>query len=322
MEQNNIPSFEDVLKAKELIQPFIHKTPVLSSETINNLAGNDIYFKCENFQKVGAFKYRGATNAVLNLTPSQAEAGVITHSSGNHAQALALAAKKNGIKAVIVMPETSPKVKIDAVAGYGAEIVFCKPTLDSRETTVNKLMRKNNYTFIHPYNNPYVIAGQGTAAMELLEEVRDLDAVIAPIGGGGLMSGTLLAVKGITSNIKVFGAEPQGANDAYLSLIKGEIVPSIDPTTIADGLLTSLGSITFEIIRKHIEKIICVNDYDASVALKLIWERMKIIVEPSSVFALGAVFKEEFTLKNKKIGIILSGGNADIRLCSALIKVA
>jgi len=307
-----LPDFSNVLDAKIRIEPYIHHTPVLTSRAINEIIGNELYFKCENFQRVGAFKFRGASNSVFALNEEEAKRGVATHSSGNHAQALALAAKIRGIPAFVVMPENSKKVKVEAVRGYGGEIIFCEPNLSSREETLEKVVEKTNAVFIHPYNNPQVIAGQGTVALELINQTHDLDYIIAPVGGGGLLSGTLLTVNSVSGNTKVIGAEPEAADDAKRSLQKGEIVPSLNPNTIADGLLTSLGSITFEIIKKHIHDIITVSDEAIIKAMRLIWERMKIVVEPSSAITLGLILEKKIELKNKKIGLILSGGNVDL----------
>jgi len=307
-----LPDFNNVLDAKLRIEPYIHHTPVLTSSALNEITGNELYFKCENFQRAGAFKFRGASNSVFALDETEAKRGVATHSSGNHAQALALAAKIRGIPAFVVMPENSKKVKVEAVRGYGSEIIFCKPTLSSREETLEKVVQETNAIFIHPYNNPQVIAGQGTAALELINQTPDLDYIIAPVGGGGLLSGTLLTVNSVSGNTKVIGAEPEGADDAKRSLQRGEIVPSVNPNTIADGLLTSLGSITFEIIKKFIYDIITVSDEAIIKAMRLIWERMKIVVEPSSAITLGLLLENKIELKNKKIGLILSGGNVDL----------
>lgn len=272
----------------------------------------EMYFKCENFQKVGAFKFRGATNAVLSLTESQKEHGVVTHSSGNHAAALALAAGINGIKAFIVMPENAPAVKKDAVAGYGASITFCQPTLQSREENCRSIIEKEGATLIHPYDNFNVICGQGTASLELLEEKNDLDVIIAPIGGGGLMSGTSTCTKGIRSNIKVIGAEPQNANDAWKSFKSGILTPSVNPLTIADGLLTSLSELTFSIIRRNTDDIFTVKEESIAGSMKLIWERMKIIIEPSSAIVLAAISENPGFFRGKKVGLIISGGNVDL----------
>lgn len=308
----NLPQFSDVLEASVRIKEYIHRTPVLTSTAINEIAGAELFFKCENMQKVGAFKFRGATNAVISLTAEELSKGVCTHSSGNHAQALALAARMNGVPAYIVMPSNSPQVKKDAVAGYGANIIFCEPTLSARESTLADVVAKTGSVFIHPYNNFSVIAGQGTSALELMGEVKDLDYVITPVGGGGLLSGTLLSVGALSEHTKVIAGEPEGADDAYRSILKGEIVPSDNPKTICDGLLTSLGGMTFSIISRNIHKIITVDDATTISAMRLIWERMKIIVEPSSAVTLAVVLSEKIDLKGKRIGLILSGGNVDL----------
>ncbi|ROL59085.1 pyridoxal-phosphate dependent enzyme [Bacteroidetes/Chlorobi group bacterium ChocPot_Mid] len=308
-----IPTYDDVLRASERIKPFAKKTPVLTSKSINELCNADIFFKCENFQKVGAFKFRGAVNAIFSLNDEQASKGVATHSSGNHAQALALAATIRGIPATIVMPENSSRVKIDAVIGYGAEVVFCQPTLKARETTLEKVIIQKGSTFIHPYDNYNVIAGAGTSAKELIEEVPNLDYVIAPVGGGGLLSGTSISVKALLPDAKVIAAEPEGADDAFRSLQSGAIVPSLKPNTICDGLLTSLSERTFKIISQNVSEIVTLSDEDTIRAMKLIWERMKIIVEPSSATALGILLGNKIDLKAKRIGIILSGGNVDLQ---------
>jgi len=307
-----IPNIDDILKAAERIEPFAKKTPVLTSRSINAICNAEIYFKCENFQKVGAFKFRGATNAVFSLTNEDAMKGVATHSSGNHAQALALAAKIRGIKASIVMPENSTKVKIDAVKGYGADVIFCEATLQARESTLEKVINEKGSTFIHPYDNYNVIAGAGTSALELLKEIPNLDYVITPVGGGGLLSGTSISVKALSPNTKVVAAEPEGADDAYRSLLAGKIIPSVKPKTICDGLLTSLSERTFKIISQNVSEIVTVSDDDTIRAMKLIWERMKIIVEPSSATALGIILGGKIDLTGKSIGVIISGGNVDL----------
>ena len=308
----HLPDLSDIQSAHKRIKPYIHRTPVLTSQQLNRMFDCEMYFKCENFQKVGAFKFRGATNAVLSLTESQKEHGVVTHSSGNHAAALALAAGINGIKAFIVMPENAPAVKKDAVAGYGASITFCQPTLQSREENCRSIIEKEGATLIHPYDNFNVICGQGTASLELLEEKNDLDVIIAPIGGGGLMSGTSTCTKGIRSNIKVIGAEPQNANDAWKSFKSGILTPSVNPLTIADGLLTSLSELTFSIIRRNTDDIFTVNEESIASSMKLIWERMKIIIEPSSATVLAAISENPGFFRVKKVGLIISGGNVDL----------
>lgn len=307
-----LPTLTDIQAAHLRISPFIHRTPVLTSNQLNRIFSCELFFKCENFQKVGAFKFRGATNAVLSLTDGQKKAGVVTHSSGNHAAALSLAAGINGIKAYIVMPENAPSVKKNAVAGYGAEITYCKPTLRAREEACKAIMESTGATLIHPYDNFNVINGQGTAALELLEERNDLDLVIAPVGGGGLMSGTSTCVKGINRGIKVFGAEPLNASDAWKSFTTGILTPSVNPLTIADGLLTSLSELTFSIIRKNVDEILTVTEESIISSMKLVWERMKIIIEPSSATVLAVIGENPELFRGKKVGLIISGGNVDL----------
>ncbi len=309
-----VPDKSIIEQAHKRISPFIHRTPVFTSRQLDEMvgAGSSLYFKCENFQKVGAFKFRGACNAVFSLSQEELEKGVVTHSSGNHAQALALAAKMKDIPAFIVMPENAPIVKINAVKGYGAEIIFCTPTLEARESTTEGVIEKTGATFIHPYNDYRIIAGQGTAAKELIEEVKNLEVLITPVGGGGLLAGSALSAKYFGEEIEVMAGEPSGADDAYRSLKTGEIVPSEHPDTIADGLLTSLGEKNFPIIRDEVKEIICVSDDEIVAAMKLLWERMKIVVEPSGAVPFAAVLKRREEFKNKSIGIILSGGNVDL----------
>lgn len=307
-----IPQYEDILSAHQRIKNYIHQTPVLQSSSINTILDCDLFFKCENFQKVGAFKFRGACNAVFSLSDDQAKNGVATHSSGNHAAALALAAKLKGIKAYVVMPETSSKIKIIAVTGYGAEITYCKPTLEARESTLDKVVKKTNAQFIHPYNNFQVICGQGTAAKEFLEKIPDLDYMVTPVGGGGLLSGTAITVRALSSNTKVIAAEPKNADDAWRSFKSGKLVPSINPDTIADGLLTSLSPLTFKIIREKVDDIITVREDTIIRAMRMIWERMKIIVEPSAAVTLAIVIENPDQFKGKRVGLILTGGNVDL----------
>lgn len=302
---------ETITQAHERIKPYVHRTPVLTSEAINQLAGCQIFFKCENFQKVGAFKARGAMNAALQLSPEKRAKGIATHSSGNHAQAIARAAKILGIPSYIVMPRTAPEIKKKGVRGYGGQIFECEPNLPSREATLAEVITKTGATEIHPFNNYDVMVGQGTAVKELIEDQPALDFVFAPVGGGGLLSGTLLATKIFAPHAKVIAAEPQGSDDAYRSLQSGKIEPA-QSKTIADGLLTSLGDKTFPIIRDHVEKIITVSEEEIIEALRLMWERMKIIVEPSGAVSLAALLKEKTSFPGKKIGIILSGGNVDL----------
>ena len=306
------PSLEDIRQAHKRIQPFVHRTPVLTSSTINRMAGGEIFFKCENFQKAGAFKIRGACNAVFSLSDDEARRGVATHSSGNHAAALALAARWRGISAYVVMPENAPHVKKLAVAGYGAEIVFCKPTLEARERALAEVVARTGAAFVHPYNDLRVITGQATAALELCEEVHSLDLVIAPVGGGGLLSGTAVAVSLISPKTAVMAAEPERADDAYRSLRSGRIVPSVHPNTIADGLLTSLGDLTFPIIQRYVKDIVLVSEEAIVEAMRCLWERMKILVEPSAAVPLGAILSRRLDVSGRRAGVILSGGNVDL----------
>jgi len=308
-----LPLLTDIQSAHSRIRPYIHYTPVLTSMQLNKMFECELYFKCENFQKVGAFKFRGATNAVLLLSDAEKRRGVVTHSSGNHAAALALAASMNGVKANIVMPETAPAVKKNAVAGYGAEITFCKPTLQAREETTRMIMEKTGAALVHPYDNFNVICGQGTAALELLSDKPDLDFVIAPVGGGGLMSGTSTCVKGLNSKIRVIGAEPLNANDAWKSFNSGQLVPSVNPLTVADGLLTSLSDLTFTIIRKNVDQILTATEESIIECMLLVWERMKIIIEPSSATVLAVIKENPDIFRGKKAGLIISGGNVDFR---------
>lgn len=307
-----LPKYADIIDAHKRIAAFVKRTPVFSSENINRIVGAELFFKCENLQKVGAFKFRGATNAVLQLTNEERANGVATHSSGNHAAALALAAKMAGCKAYVVMPENAPKVKKEAVKSYGAEITFCASTLQAREQALNEVVKNTGATFIHPYNHPQIIAGQGTAALELLEEINELQIVMAPVGGGGLLSGTALATKGINTNMQVIGAEPDLANDAYQSFTKKELMPALPPQSIADGLLTSLGSLTYKIILSNVDTIVTTSEKAIVNAMRLIWERMKIIVEPSSAVPLAAIIENPGIFKGKKVGIIISGGNVEL----------
>ena len=301
---------ENIIAAHERIKAYIHRTPVMTSGGIDERAGATLFFKCENFQKVGAFKARGAMNAVLSLSNEERKKGVATHSSGNHAQALARAAELVGIRSFIVMPRTAPEIKRRGVLGYGGEIFECEPTLESRESTLAEVVRKTGAAVVHPFNNYAVMTGQATAALELFEDVSGLDAIIAPVGGGGLLSGTAFATKYFSPQTQVFAAEPEGADDAFRSMSSGKIEPS-QSNSIADGLLTSLGDKTFPIIREHVKEVITVSDQEIVEAMRLIWERMKIIVEPSGAVPLAAVLKSKEKFKNKSVGIILSGGNVD-----------
>lgn len=306
--------FAAVREAAVRIVGAVHRTPVMTSETLDRLAGREVYFKCENLQKTGAFKFRGATNAIRKLDSALASRGVVTHSSGNHAQALALAARIRGIPAYIVMPRTAPAVKKAAVEGYGGIVTLCEPTLAAREETAAELVKKTGATLIPPFDHPDVIAGQGTAALELLEDVPDLDAIVTPVGGGGLLSGCCIAARGLKPGIRVFGAEPLGADDAARSKAANKWVPQTGPNTIADGLLTSLGEMTWPIIRDLVEGIITVSEEQIRAAMRFVWERMKLIVEPSGAVAVAAVLSAEFKGLTgiKKVGIIPSGGNVSL----------
>ncbi|MBK8089667.1 MAG: pyridoxal-phosphate dependent enzyme [Chitinophagaceae bacterium] len=309
-------SKEQIIEAHERIKPFIHKTPMLTSKTLNTFSGADLFFKCENFQKIGAFKIRGGMNAVLTLPKEKLKNGIATHSSGNHAQAIAFAARQVGTKAYIVMPSTSPKVKVDAVNGYGAEITFCEPNQQARETALQNIVDKTGAEFIHPYNDERVITGQATCAKELIEEISGLDMILAPVGGGGLLSGTLLSAHYFSPATKVYAGEPEGAADAVLSLKTGKIEAAPFVNTIADGLLTKLGDITFPIIQKYVTDILTVNDDEMIAALRLVYERMKIMIEPSSVVPFAALMKNKEFFTGKKVGIIFSGGNVDLKKLS------
>lgn len=302
----------DIQQAAQRIKPYAHRTPVMTNESLNQQVDAQVYMKCENLQKVGAFKFRGATNAVFSLTDEEAARGVVTHSSGNHAAALALAARNRGIPAYIVMPSNAPQVKKEAVAGYSGQITFCEPTLQARESTMESIREKTGAAVIHPYNNERVIAGQGTAALELLADFPDLDVIIAPVGGGGLLSGTSIAAKGLKPGIRVIAGEPEMADDAFRSMQAGRIIPSENPKTVADGLLTSLGNLTFPIIQQNVEQIVTVSEAGIIAAMKFIWERAKIIIEPSSAVAIGVLWEKKIDLSGLKIGVIISGGNADL----------
>ena len=305
-------NFGDVRGAAQRIEGIVARTPVLSSPGLDSLAGRRLFFKCENLQFVGAFKFRGASNAVA-LLGEEAERGICTHSSGNHAQAVALAAKQRGVPAYIVMPETAPRVKVEGVRSHGAEITFCEPTLEARETTAAAVMERTGATFVHPFDNPRVVAGQGTAALELIEEVGPIDAIIAPIGGGGLLSGTSITTRALLPEARIFGAEPSGADDAARSLAAGRLIPQTGPDTICDGLLTSLCDMTYDILSNHLEAIITVTDEEVIEAMKLIRDHLDMIVEPSSATVLAAILQPEFmTLEGiGSVGLILSGGNVD-----------
>lgn len=305
-------TLNDIREAAQRIHPYIHHTPVLTNESLNQIVDTQVFLKCENLQKVGAFKFRGAANAVFSLNDEEAARGVCTHSSGNHAQALALAARMRGVPAYIVMPDNAPSVKKNAVAGYGGQITFCAPTLEAREAALTRIYERTGANVVHPYNDERVIAGQGTAALELLQEVRELDVILAPVGGGGLLSGTSIAATETKKGIRVIAGEPEMADDAYRSLQSGALVPSMKPKTIADGLLTSLGSLTFPIIQQRVEQIVTVSEQVIIDSMRFIWERAKIVIEPSAAVAVGVLWEKKIDLTGLKVGVILSGGNVDL----------
>ena len=306
--------FDAIVAAAGRIAGIAKRTPVHTCSALDEQTGYELFFKCEQFQKVGAFKFRGACNAVQQIPDDVKQRGVLTHSSGNHAQALALAAKQAGIPAHVVMPSNATPVKRQAVEGYGARVIACQPTLQAREETAAKVGEETGATFIPPYDHPHIIAGAGTAALELLDEVPDLDALVAPVGGGGLMSGSCLAARGKSSSIQLFAAEPKGADDAARSLAAGELIPQTNPLTIADGLLTSLGELTWPIIRDHVDDIITVEEEEIVGAMRLLWERAKLLVEPSAATSLAATLNDSFRQQcsGSRIGIILSGGNTNL----------
>ena len=306
-------SFDDIQKAYERIKKIVNHTPIISSRTLNHNVKAQIFLKCENMQRVGAFKFRGAYNALSQLCEEEKEKGVIAHSSGNHAQAVALASKILGIQATIVMPNTSPLCKVNATRKtYDANVVFCQNSLESRHQTTEKLIEKNNFTLVHPFNNDNVIIGAGTAAMELLNEKPDLDVIMAPVGGGGLLSGSSIAAKGYNPNIVVYGAEPLNADDAYRSFHSGQVETNEDPDTIADGLRTNLCEKTLQIIKKNVEEIFLVSEQEIIEAMEFVWTRMKIIIEPSSAVPIAAILSGKVPIEGKKVGIIISGGNFNL----------
>lgn len=309
---SEIPNIKDIREAADRIAPLVHVTPVLTSKTISDLSGADLYFKAENLQKVGAFKARGAVNAVYSMPEEALANGVATHSSGNHAAALSYAARCRGARAFIVMPDNASPIKKAAVSGYGAEIFYCEANQKAREKALAEVVEKTGATFIHPYNDYRVICGQATAALELLDQVPYLDMVITPVGGGGLLSGTALAATAINPKIKVFGAEPEQADDAYRSFEAGHIIPVTNPDTIADGLRTSLGDLTFPLIQKHVSAIITVSENEIIEAMRFVWERMKIIIEPSAALPLAALLSSKSHFKGASVGLIISGGNVDL----------
>jgi threonine dehydratase len=303
---------EDIRRAAARIKPYAHRTPVITSATMDSMTGATLFFKCENLQRVGAFKFRGAANAVFSLDNAAARRGVATHSSGNHAQALALAARLRGINATIVMPRDAPKVKVEAVRGYGARIVFSGNAPEDREHTLEGVVKETGAEFVHPSDDVRVIAGQGTCALEIMEDVPALDIVIAPVGGGGLLSGTALAVRGASSETLVIGAEPAAADDAYRSFSSGTLFPSGNPKTIADGLRTSLGPNTFPLVRAYVAAIVTTSEEAIVRAMRLVWERMKVVIEASAAVPLAAIMEGKLDVKGKRVAIIFSGGNVDL----------
>ena len=306
------PVLQDVQNTSKQITPFVHRTPVLTSQSVNSIIDGEVLFKCENFQKTGSFKMRGASNAVLSLSEKESKRGVVTVSSGNHGAALACAAKLNGIKSHVVTPKNTQQVKISAMKGYGANLIYCEPSVESRESTFINIQEKTGAIPIHPYNDYRVITGAGTVALEIIDEVKDLDFILVPIGGGGLISGTGVVVSSLRPNTKLLGVEPESADDALRSIKSGEIVPSDYPPTIADGLRSSLGEKTFPMIKKFVSAIHTVAEKEIISSMRFVWERMKIIVEPSSAVTMAAVLNNPASFRGKKTGVIFSGGNIDL----------
>jgi threonine dehydratase len=302
----------DIHQAHTRIEHIINRTPIMTSRTMNEMSRAELFFKCENFQRAGAFKARGATHALSRLTDEEKKRGVVAHSSGNHAQALALASKIMGVRATIVMPKNAPRVKVEGTKGYGAEVVFCENTEADRITTTDSLIESHGYTMIHPYDDDRIICGAATAALELLEDIDGIDTIVAPVGGGGLLSGTALTAKLSEKDIRVYAVEPKGADDAYRSFTSGQIVKNDRVSTIADGLRTNLSRRTFSIIHEHVDGIVTVTDREIIQAMRLLWERMKIIVEPSGAVPLAGILKQEIEFEGKQVGVILSGGNIDL----------
>jgi threonine dehydratase len=307
-----IPSFEDVKVAHERIRPHIHRTPVLTSIFINAMTGAELFFKCENFQKAAAFKVRGASNAVFGLDEETARKGVATHSSGNHALSLSYAAGRRGIPCHVVMPRTAPQAKKDAVRGYGGQITECEPSTSSREATFAKVQEETGADFVHPYNDPRVIAGQATCSLELTQQVERLDAVIAPIGGGGMISGTCLTLSNVAPHIAIYAAEPEQADDAYRSFKAGHIIADDAPVTVADGLKVPLKELTWHFVSRHVTDILRASEEEIVDAMRLIWGRMKIVIEPSSAVPLACILKNPGTFRGRRVGVIVTGGNVDL----------
>jgi threonine dehydratase len=307
-----IPTYDDVLAAHERVRPYIHRTPVLTSSFLNQLTGAELFFKCENLQKAGAFKVRGACNAVFGLPEAQAAKGVATHSSGNHALSLSYAAVRRGIPCHVVMPRTAPQAKKDAVIGYGGQITECEPSTSSREAVFAEVEARTGADFVHPYNDPRVIAGQGTCSRELMDQVEGLETVIAPIGGGGMISGTCLTLSTIAPDVQIFAAEPERADDAYRSFKAGHIIADDAPDTIADGLKVPLKDLTWHFVQRHVTDILTASDPEIVDAMKLIWKRMKIVMEPSSAVPLATILKNPDRFRGKRVGVIITGGNVDL----------
>jgi len=306
-------TYNDIEKAHQRISDHIHNTPILTSDSLDNELGSNLFFKCENFQKTGSFKIRGATNSILQLKDTEIKNGIITTSSGNHGAAVAFIANKIGASSKIIMPNNTPKNKIENVERYGGEIFYCEPNIKSREYTLEKMVQKSGGSIIHPYNDEKIIAGQGTAAKELIEKVPDLEAIICPVSGGGLLSGTLLAAKNLKPNIKVFGAEPENADDTYRSILNNKIMSNKTTDTIADGLRAQVGTITFPIIKENVDKILLVSEEKIVSSMYMIWQRLKIIIEPSCSIVLAALMLNSKKFLNKKVGLILTGGNYDLK---------
>lgn len=307
-----IPTFDDVLAAHDRIKPHIHLTPVLTSRMMNELTGAELFFKCENLQKAGAFKARGASNAVFSLTDAQAAKGVATHSSGNHGTCLSYAAGRRGIPCTVVMPRTAPQAKKDAVKGYGGRVVECEPSTTSREAVFAEVVKETGAEFVHPYNDHRVIAGQATCSKELIEQVSGLDAVVAPIGGGGMVSGTCLTLSKLAPQVKIYAAEPEQADDAYRSFKAGHIIADDAPNTIADGLKVPLKELTWHFVRNHVTDILTASEDEIIEAMKLTWKRMKIVMEPSCAVPLATIIKNKHIFAGKRVGVIITGGNVDL----------
>ncbi len=307
-----IPTFGDVLAAHERIAPHIHRTPVLTSSYLNALTGAELFFKCENFQKAGAFKARGASNAVFGLTEAQAARGVATHSSGNHGLSLSYAAGRRGIPCTVVMPRTAPQAKKDAVQGYGGRVVECEPSTTSREAVFAEVLKETGAEFVHPYNDPRVIAGQATCSRELLEQVGELDAVVAPIGGGGMISGTCLTLSTLAPGVEIYAAEPRNADDAARSFRAGHIIADDAPETVADGLKVPLKELTWHFVKNYVEDILTAEEDEIVEAMKLTWKRMKIVIEPSCAVPLATILKNRDRFAGKRVGVVITGGNVDL----------